>query len=86
MNVVFNDIENATTKVLNISAVNINKTVLLTDVHGRDSASFYAIARLASDTTINVSANGYHYNSNYTSPSYDVAILGTVNIQVVEFY
>ena len=72
-------------KVLNISAVNINKTILLTDVRG-NTESFYAIARLASDTTINVSVNGYLYNSSYANSGYELCIDGTVQVQVVEFY
>ena len=63
----------------------MKKTILLTDIKG-DTELFHAIATLTSNTTINVSAIGYHYNSNYTSPCYEVDILGTVNIQVVEFY
>ena len=82
VNVVFNFIENVTTKVLNISAVNINKTVLLTDIHAGVADEFYAIARLASDTTINVSANGFRYQSS----GYAKYVDGTVQVQVVEFY
>ena len=67
----------------NISAVNMKKTILLTDsISNTDLGSFEVIATLTSNTSISVSIGGTSYDSSHACGSFT----GIVNIQVIEFY
>ena len=67
----------------NISAVNMEKTILLTDsISNTDLGSFEVIATLTSNTSISVSIGGTRYDSSHGAGSFT----GIVNIQVIEFY
>ena len=67
---------------VNISAVNMNKTILLIDTCSTTTGmSFEATAKLTSNTSIDITADGSCYDHTTTGP-----ISGTVIIQVVEFY
>ena len=68
----------------NISAVNMEKTILLTDsISNTDLGSFEVIATLTSNTSISVSIVGTSYDS---SSHIGGSFTGIVNIQVIEFY
>ena len=68
----------------NISAVNMKKTILLTDsISNTDLSSFEVIATLTSNTSISVSIGGTTYDSSHSSAG---DLTGIVNIQVIEFY
>ena len=68
----------------NISAVNMKKTILLTDsISNTDLSSFEVIATLTSNTSISVSIGGTSYDSSHGSGG---SFTGIVNIQVIEFY
>ena len=67
--------------IFKISAVNMEKTILLTDtISSTNFCSFEAIATLTSSTTIRVEIGNAAYSSHTGSSS------GIVNIQVIEFY
>ena len=67
----------------NISAVNMKKTILLTDsISNTDLGSFEVIATLTSNTSISVSIGGTTYDTSHSVSSFT----GIVNIQVIEFY
>ena len=66
----------------NISAVNMKKTILLTDsISTTNFRSFEVIATLTSNTSISVQIG----NSRYSTES-DNSSSGIVSIQVIEFY
>ena len=66
----------------NISAVNMKKTILLTDsISTTNLRSFEVIATLTSNTSISVEIG----NSRYSTESGNSSS-GIVNIQVIEFY
>ena len=66
----------------NISAVNMKKTILLTDsISTTNFRSFEVIATLTSNTSISVQISRTAYSSTYGDSS-----AGIVNIQVIEFY
>ena len=66
----------------NISAVNMKKTILLTDsISSTNFRSFEVIATLTSNTSISVQIGRTAYSSSYSDSS-----AGIVNIQVIEFY
>ena len=67
---------------VNISAVNMNKTILLIDACSTTSAmSFESTAKLTSNTSIAITSCGSSYDHTISGP-----ISGSVIIQVVEFY
>ena len=67
----------------NISAVNMKKTILLTDtISNKHFRSFEVIATLTSNTSISVQIGSIAYSSSYS----DSSVSGIVNIQVIEFY
>ena len=67
---------------VNISAVNMNKTILLIDTCSTTKGmSFESAARLTSNTSIVITTHGSSYDHTMSGP-----ITGTVIIQVVEFY
>ena len=70
------------TRTFKISAVNMKKTILLTDtISSTHYRSFEAIATLTSNTSISVQIG----RAAYASSSGDSSA-GIVNIQVIEFY
>ena len=67
---------------VNISAVNMNKTILLIDACSTTTGiSFESTAKLTSNTSIAITSCGSSYDRTISGP-----ISGTVIIQVVEFY
>ena len=70
------------TYTFNISAVNMKKTILLTDsISTTNFRSFEVIATLTSNTSISVQIGRAAYSSTSGGSS-----AGIVNIQVIEFY
>lgn len=68
---------------VNISAVNMNKTILLIDTCSTTKGmNFESTARLTSNTSIVITSHGSSYCEHTLSGPFS----GTVNIQVVEFY
>ena len=66
----------------NISAVNMKKTILLTDsIYTTNFRSFEVIATLTSNTSISVQIGRTAYSASTGDSS-----AGIVNIQVIEFY
>ena len=76
------DIKESGPTTVYISAVNVNKTILLIDTCSTEHGmSFGSTAKLTSNTSITIRSYGSAYDRDYSGPIHGIGI-----IQVVEFY